>query len=38
LAGVFEVPPQVVVKAVQAKVMEGNTVRASQSQRVAVNP
>lgn len=31
LEGVFEVPPQVLVKAVVAKVLEGNTVRASQS-------
>jgi hypothetical protein len=38
LVGVFEVPPQVVVKAVQAKVLEGNAVRATQSQKVAFNP
>jgi hypothetical protein len=38
LVGVFEVPPQVVVKAVQAKVLAGNVVRATQIQKVAVNP
>ncbi|RFO96218.1 hypothetical protein DIC66_14575 [Rhodoferax lacus] len=38
LEGVIEVPAQVVVKAVVAKVLEGNTVRATQSQKVSVNP
>ena len=38
LEGVFEVPAQVVVKTVLAKVLEGNTVRATQSQKVSINP
>lgn len=38
LEGVLEVPPQVVVKTVLARVLEGNTVRATQSQKVAFNP
>jgi hypothetical protein len=31
LEGIFEIPPQVVVKSVLVKVLEGNTVRATQS-------
>lgn len=38
LQGVFEVPTQVVVKNVLARVLDGNTVRASQSQKIANNP
>lgn len=34
LAGVFEVPPQVVVKSVVAKVLDGGTVRATQSIKI----
>jgi hypothetical protein len=35
LEGVFDVPAQVVVKTVLARVLEGNTVRATQSQKLS---